>query len=89
MAASPRPGFWSCPPAGARSSIQARYLLPGAAVSPADSAATTMAVRNSSDRGSVPAGSHLTAAITAPASSSTAAAAVRARDWCAATVYSA
>ena len=53
----------------ARSSIQARYLLPEATVSPANSAATTVADRNSSERGSVPAGSHLTAAMTAPASS--------------------
>ena len=41
----------------ARSSIQARYLLPDAAVRPANSAATTVAVRNASDRGSVQAGS--------------------------------
>ena len=40
----------------ARSSIQARYLLPEATASPANNAATTMADRNSSERGAVPAG---------------------------------
>ena len=55
----------------ARSSIQARYLLPEAAVSPANSAATTIANRNSSERGTVPASCHLAAAMTEPAPSST------------------
>ena len=73
----------------ARSSIQARYLLPEATVSPANNAATTVADRNSSERSSVPAGFHLTAAMTAPASSSPVASRVRRRDSCAATVYSA
>jgi len=70
----------------ARSSIQARYLLPDAAVSPLNSAAITVAVRKSRERSGVPAGSHLTAAMTAPASSSPAAATARIRDWWAATV---
>ena len=73
----------------ARSSIQARYLLPEATVSPANSAATTIADRNSSERGTVPASSTWTAAMIAPASSSPAASRARIRDSCAATVYSA
>ena len=73
----------------ARSSIQARYLLPEAAVSPANSAASTSADRNSSERGTVPASCHLAAAMTAPAWSSPAASRARIRDSCAATVYSA
>ena len=73
----------------ARSSIQARYLLPEAAVSPANSAATTIADRNSSERGTVPASCHLAAAMIAPASSSPAASRARIRDSWAATVYSA
>ena len=48
-----------------------------------------MADRNSSERGVVPAGSHLTAAMTAPAPSTPVASRVRIRDSWAATVYSA
>ena len=70
----------------ARSSIQARYRLPEATVRPANSAATTVADRNSSDRGSVPAGVHRTAAMITPTSSRPAAAAARSRDSWAATV---
>jgi hypothetical protein len=73
----------------ARSSIQARYLLPEPAARPANSAATTMADRKSSERGTVPAGCHLTAAMAAPASSTPVASRARIRDSCAASVYSA
>jgi hypothetical protein len=71
----------------ARSSIQARYLLPEATVSPANSAATTIADRNSSERGTVPASCHLAAAMTEPAPSSPVAIRARIRDSWAATVY--
>ncbi len=63
----------------ARSSIQARYLLPDPAARPANSAATTMADKKSSERGTVP-GCHLTAAMAAPASSTPVASRARIRD---------
>jgi len=60
---------------------QCDYRLPEATVRPANSAATTVADRNSSERGSVPAGVHRTAAMITPTSSSPAAAAARILDW--------
>jgi hypothetical protein len=65
------------------------YSLPDRTVNPANSAATTVAVRKRNDRGAAPAGCHRVAAMTAPVSMIAVARSARARDSWTATVYSA
>ena len=70
----------------ARSASQAMYSLPDLTVNPTKSAATTVAVRKRNDLGTVPAGTHRSAAKAAPTSRTPVARRARGRDSWTATV---